>query len=69
VLKEIEGFFKRCVVAGQADGAIPSLTPPDDLAKTLLASLMGLRVLARVNPQRKLLEGAARPVLAMISAG
>jgi hypothetical protein len=30
---------------------------------------MGLRVLARVNPQRKLLEGAARPVLAMISAG
>ncbi|SAK75743.1 TetR/AcrR family transcriptional regulator [Caballeronia ptereochthonis] len=66
VLKDIEGFFQRCVSAGQKDGTISSDLDTADMAKTLLASLMGLRVLARVNPQRALLEGAARPVLAMI---
>jgi TetR/AcrR family transcriptional regulator, transcriptional repressor for nem operon len=66
VLKEMEGFFARCVKAGQDDGSIPATLPVEDMAKSLLASLMGLRVLARVNPQRTLLEGAARPAMAMI---
>jgi TetR/AcrR family transcriptional regulator, transcriptional repressor for nem operon len=66
VLKDMEAFFRRCVSAGQKDGSIATELPARDIAKTLLASLMGLRVLARVNPQRTLLEGAARPVLAMI---
>lgn len=66
VLKDMQAFFLRCVSAGQKDGSIASSLPADDIAKMLLASLMGLRVLARVNPQRALLEGAARPVLAMI---
>ncbi|WP_250474604.1 TetR/AcrR family transcriptional regulator [Caballeronia sp. GAFFF1] len=68
VLKEIEGFFTRCVRAGQDDGTIAATLSADDIAKALLASLMGLRVLARVNPRRELLEGAARPVLAMLGA-
>ncbi|QSN64775.1 TetR/AcrR family transcriptional regulator [Caballeronia sp. M1242] len=68
VLKEIEGFFMRCVRAGQDDGTIAATLSADDIAKALLASLMGLRVLARVNPRRELLEGAARPVLAMLGA-
>jgi TetR/AcrR family transcriptional regulator, transcriptional repressor for nem operon len=68
VLKEMEAFFERCVSAGQADGSIPAEPPAADMAKTLLASLMGLRVLARVNPRRALLEGAARPVLCMLGA-
>lgn len=66
VLKDMEGFFSRCVAAGQADGSIPSELNTSDTAKALLASLLGLRVLARVNPTRELLEGAARPVLALI---
>jgi TetR/AcrR family transcriptional regulator, transcriptional repressor for nem operon len=66
VLKDMEGFFARCVAAGQKDGSIPAELNAADMAKTLLASLMGLRVLARVNPKRELLEGAARPVLALI---
>jgi TetR/AcrR family transcriptional regulator, transcriptional repressor for nem operon len=69
VLAEMEGFFARCVTAGQADGSIPAEPCAADMAKTLLASLMGLRVLARVNPRRALLEGAVRPVLAMLGAG
>ncbi|WP_248324410.1 MULTISPECIES: TetR/AcrR family transcriptional regulator [unclassified Caballeronia] len=68
VLKEIEGFFMRCVRAGQDDGTIAATLSADDIAKALLASLMGLRVLARVNPRRDLLEGAARPVLTMLGA-
>ncbi|MDQ7981050.1 TetR/AcrR family transcriptional regulator [Paraburkholderia sp. SARCC-3016] len=68
VLKEMERFFLRCVSAGQADGTIPDHTAPADLARTLLAVLMGLRVLARVRPQRSLLEGAARPALELIGA-
>jgi TetR/AcrR family transcriptional repressor of nem operon len=66
VLKDMEGFFARCVAAGQKDGSIPSELDASDMARALLASLMGLRVLARVNPKRDLLEGAARPVLALI---
>ncbi|APR39894.1 TetR/AcrR family transcriptional regulator [Paraburkholderia sp. SOS3] len=68
VLKEMERFFLRCVSAGQADGTIPGHTAPADLARTLLAVLMGLRVLARVRPQRSLLEGAARPAMELIGA-
>jgi TetR/AcrR family transcriptional repressor of nem operon len=68
VLKDMEAFFLRCVRAGQDDGAIAKALPADDMARTLMASLMGLRVLARVNPQRELLEGAVRPVLAMLGA-
>ena len=68
VLKDIEGFFARCVTAGQKDGTIPADLDAADMAKSLLASLMGLRVLARVNPKRALLEGATRPVLAMLGA-
>ncbi|VXB03590.1 TetR family transcriptional regulator [Burkholderia sp. 8Y] len=68
VFKEIEGFFLRCVRAGQDDGTIAATLSAEDMAKALLASLMGLRVLARVNPRRDLLKGAARPVLALLDA-
>ncbi|SAK77777.1 TetR family transcriptional regulator [Caballeronia fortuita] len=68
VLKDMEGFFSRCVAAGQKDGSIPAALNTADTAKALLASLLGLRVLARVDPKRELLEGAARPVLALIGA-
>ena len=35
-------------------------------AKLLLAVLLGVRVLARVNPERALLTGAVAPALAML---
>jgi TetR/AcrR family transcriptional regulator, transcriptional repressor for nem operon len=68
VLKEMEAFFTRCIEVGQADGSIPAAMPASDLGHGLLASLMGLRVLARVNPQRAVLEAAARPMLTAIGA-
>ncbi len=66
VLKRMEGFFRRSVEAGQKDGSITLSQPPDDLARLLLSVLLGIRVLARSRPERALLEGSVRPVLAML---
>jgi TetR/AcrR family transcriptional repressor of nem operon len=62
----IEGFFRRCVKAGQEAGTVRSDVPAGELAKMLLSLLLGLRVLARSRPQRALLEGAARAALAVL---
>ena len=62
----IEGFFRRCVAAGQADGSIDVLQSPEDLAKLLLSVLLGVRVLARSRPQRDVLEGAVNGALALL---
>jgi TetR/AcrR family transcriptional repressor of nem operon len=40
----------------------------DDLARSFLSVLIGIRVLARVRPERKLLEGLLRPVLSLLDA-
>lgn len=67
VLRQVEAFFRRCVEAGQANGAISTAHSPSDMARMLLAMLAGLRVLARACPDRKLLEGAVRPALALMA--
>jgi TetR/AcrR family transcriptional repressor of nem operon len=67
ILVEVEAFFHRCVEAGQRDGTITRDQPGEDLARMLLGTLVGLRVLARARPERELLEGMVRPVLAMLS--
>ena len=66
VLVQVEGFFLRCVSAGQSDGTISGAQSAKDLARLLLSTLLGLRVLARTRPERELLEGVLRPVLAML---
>jgi TetR/AcrR family transcriptional regulator, transcriptional repressor for nem operon len=62
----IEHFFHRCVVAAQENGEIPRREPAGDIARMLLALLVGLRVLARVRPDAKLLNGLVRPTLTML---
>jgi TetR/AcrR family transcriptional repressor of nem operon len=66
VLLRIEAFFRHCVAAGQADGTITRALPAEDLARHLLGVLMGVRVLARVRPERQLLEGVVAPALALL---
>lgn len=66
VLTEIEAFFQRTVAAGQADGSISRAESADDLARSLLATLIGLRVLARVRPEPGLLEGVVRPMIHLL---
>jgi TetR/AcrR family transcriptional repressor of nem operon len=65
-LDEVERFFFRCVSNGQKDGSITKALSAEDLSKSLLGILLGIRVLARVRPERKLLEGLLRPVFALL---
>jgi TetR/AcrR family transcriptional regulator, transcriptional repressor for nem operon len=64
VLSRIEKFFLSCIKAGQADGTIARSMTAENLARHLLAVLMG----ARARPERALLEGAVGPALAMLDA-
>jgi TetR/AcrR family transcriptional repressor of nem operon len=64
----IEGFFLRCVQAGQARGSITTAQPAEDLARLLLATLLGVRVMARARPEKQLLEGMVRPALALLDS-
>lgn len=64
----IEGFFARCILAAQAEGAVPLHLDAGDMAKLLLGVLLGVRVLARTNPNRSVLEGVVRPALALLDA-
>ena len=66
-LGELEAFFRRCVIAGQRDGSINADREASDLARLLLTTVIGLRVLARGRPDRALLEGAVRQVLALLN--
>ena len=66
VLIQVESFFRRCVEGGQRDGTISSRQSAEDLARLLMAVLLGMRVLARSRPERELLEGLLRPVLALL---
>ena len=63
---DIEAFFKRCILAGQAEGTIPAEIEADEIAGLLLGVLLGIRVLARTKPRREILEGVARPALALL---
>jgi TetR/AcrR family transcriptional repressor of nem operon len=65
-LGELEGFFRRCLRAGQRDGSIAAGIDAADVARLLLATVMGLRVLSRARPDPALLEGAARQALALL---
>jgi TetR/AcrR family transcriptional repressor of nem operon len=65
-LGELEGFFHRCIGMGQRDGTIAATHPARDVARLLLTTVMGLRVLARAHPESALLKGAARQALALL---
>jgi TetR/AcrR family transcriptional regulator, transcriptional repressor for nem operon len=63
---EIEAFFKRCILAAQANRTTPRGLDANDTARLLLGVLLGIRVLARSAPRRALLEGTVRPALALL---
>jgi TetR/AcrR family transcriptional regulator, transcriptional repressor for nem operon len=69
VLFRIEAFFLRRIEAGQAEGSINRTLPASTFAQNLLGVLMGIRVLARVRPERMLLEGVVAPALALLRCG
>ena len=66
VLIRVEQFFLGRIEAGQADRTITRSLAAKTLARHLLGVLMGVRVLARVRPERALLEGVASGALALL---
>ncbi|WP_321799278.1 TetR/AcrR family transcriptional regulator [Caballeronia sp. J97] len=62
----MRAFFERCMKAGLKSGDIERVMPADAAATSLLAVLLGVRVLARVDPKPALLSGAVAPTLAML---
>lgn len=65
-LDEVEAFFRRSLEAAIAAGeAAPDLSPKD-MARSFSALMFGLRVLARIRPDRSMMEGAARPLLTLL---
>ena len=65
-LAELEGFFHGRILAGRRDGSITRARPARDLARLLLTTVMGLRVLARARPDAALLRGAMRQALSLL---
>jgi TetR/AcrR family transcriptional regulator, transcriptional repressor for nem operon len=65
-LAELEAFFGRSIRKAQAEGTVPRKPVAKDLARLLLGVVLGIRVLARVRPERVSLESLARPVLALL---
>ena len=68
MLSRIETFFLCRIREGQANRSINRSQAAEELARHLLGVLMGVRVLARVRPDRALLEGAVTPALALLAA-
>jgi TetR/AcrR family transcriptional repressor of nem operon len=66
VLTRLEKFFLDSIESGRTTGTIGHDVPADQLARHLLGVLIGVRVLARVRPERALLEGVVAPALALL---
>ncbi|MFM0271780.1 TetR/AcrR family transcriptional regulator [Paraburkholderia aspalathi] len=66
VFGEIEKCVRECVAAGQHDGSILTSQPPADIARLALSTILGLRVLARANPDHNLLSGVVRPFFVLL---
>jgi TetR/AcrR family transcriptional repressor of nem operon len=63
---EVERCVRDCVMAGQRDGSILTAQPAADVARLALSIVLGIRVLARTNPDRELLTGVVRPFFALL---
>jgi TetR/AcrR family transcriptional repressor of nem operon len=53
-------------LAGQRDGSIATERPAADLARLLLTTVLGLRVLARTRPDPEILESALQQALTLL---
>jgi TetR/AcrR family transcriptional repressor of nem operon len=68
MLRRIEDYFRDRAAAAQAEGAISTRFTADDIARLLLCSLVGVRILARSRPEPELLRGAVRAAFAVFDA-
>jgi TetR/AcrR family transcriptional repressor of nem operon len=63
---ELEAFFARSIRKAQTEGTVSRKVVVKDVARLLLGIVIGIRVLARVQPEPAMLDSLARPVLALL---
>lgn len=59
----IRAFFRRCLLAGRRSGDVPTSVSAAEASAHLLTVMLGLRVLARVNPDRATMTAAVATAL------
>ena len=64
--RETEAFFLRLIAKGQSDGSIPTSIDGPRTAAALLATLIGLLVLARSRPEAALLRSISDSAVALL---
>lgn len=67
-LEDLEQFFRRMIALGQERGEVPAKLDAREAAKSLLAQVVGLRVLARGAFDAKSLKAIGTQALEHISA-
>lgn len=65
-LDEVEAFFRRNFDAAQKAGEADATVSSADAGRSFSTIMFGIRVLARTRPDRETLEGAVRPLLALL---
>jgi TetR/AcrR family transcriptional repressor of nem operon len=65
-LRSVERFFEERIAEGQKHGFIDRKVDPGATAQTLLALVAGIRVLARVRPERQVLQNVADTALSLL---
>jgi TetR/AcrR family transcriptional repressor of nem operon len=60
VFDQLEVLFRAAIARGQRSGSISTTQSREDLARLLLAAMLGIRVVARTKPDAELLHGIAR---------
>jgi TetR/AcrR family transcriptional repressor of nem operon len=68
VFNRLESLFRTAIERGQGSGAISTAQSSEDLARLLLGAMLGIRVLARANPDPELLRGMARSAVGALGA-
>ncbi|MGC8537038.1 MAG: TetR/AcrR family transcriptional regulator [Rhizomicrobium sp.] len=66
VFRQLEALFRDCASRGQIDGSVTRAQSAEDIARLLLGTMLGLRVLARTRPEPALLTGVARATTALL---
>ncbi len=62
-LERVEGLFREALARGQSRGEIAASADTGSLARYLVASIQGLRLVGKVNPDRAALQGIAAVML------
>jgi TetR/AcrR family transcriptional repressor of nem operon len=66
VFDRLESLFRTTIERGQDSGSISTAQSSEDLARLLLGAMLGVRVLARTNPDAELLHGIARSTVEVL---